>query len=415
MLQPGLARAVPMGILGFIGGGLLALVIRMLQGLDPAGSVGAAFVLGAFISAGVFVWGMGAFDPRMSVHGDHAEHGEEEHAVVKAAPPKDPPAVSILGALTWRVTFWTILCVLAIAAFAFLPSGPHIRNVHPGQGDVSGVGYVALGGIYEPIREFLKTATTLDLLPKMSDELAGLQVSYLVLFIVFIAWTMLSLFAVGALLAGATSYFIQGKKTPDKVPIPWRVLIFILGVAAPLLTIPLLVTSREVPMAVVVPVFLIPPLLLLIAYRKVIWAILLLIGLTLPVLVPTVKVTNIASVMFAVIGVAVLAFIFNVLLHVLSEKLWRNLAGIVLSIAVIACLVYTIGLTRGDFWELFFSVLAVIYSFLLVLPVPYLKMVIPADMWSKFAAIKWMTLIPDIAGWVAELLRTGLPSFLGQK
>jgi hypothetical protein len=131
--------------------------------------------------------------------------------------------------------------------------------------------------------------------------------------------------------------------------------------------------------------------------------------------VPTVKVTNIASVMFAVIGVAVLAFIFNVLLHVISEKLWRTLAGIVLSIAVIACLVYTVGLTRDNFWELFFSVLAVIYSFLLVLPVPYLKMVIPADMWSKFAAIKWMTLIPDIAGWVAELLRTGLPSFLGQK
>ena len=90
MLQPGLARAVPMGILGFIGGALLALVIRMLQGLDPAGSVGAAFVLGAFISSGVFVWGMGAFDPRMSVHGDHAE---EEHAVVKVAPVADPPPV----------------------------------------------------------------------------------------------------------------------------------------------------------------------------------------------------------------------------------------------------------------------------------------------------------------------------------
>ena len=54
MLQPGLSRAVPMGILGFIGGALLALVISMLQGLDPAGSVGAALVLGAFISAGVF-------------------------------------------------------------------------------------------------------------------------------------------------------------------------------------------------------------------------------------------------------------------------------------------------------------------------------------------------------------------------
>ncbi len=412
MLQPGLARAVPMGILGFIGGALLALVIRMLQGLDVAGSVGAAFVLGAFISAGVFVWGMGGFDPRMSVHGEHAE---EEHAVVPVKPAGDPPATSILGAYTWQVTFWTILCVLVIAGFAFIPAGPHIRNVHPGQGDVSGVGFVALGGIYQPIREFLQTATSLELLPKMSDELASLQVSYLILLVVFIAITMFSLFLFGALFAGALNYFNQGKKNPDSTNIAWRVLIFILVVAAPLLTIPLLVSSREVPMAIVIPVFLLPPLLLLIAYRRPIWAILLLIGLTLPVLVPTVKVTNIASVMFAVIGVAVLAFIFNMLRHVLAERTWRIAAAVVLSIAVIGVLVYTVGLTRGDFWEMFFSVLAVIISFLLILPVPYLKMIIPAGMWARFAAIKWMTLLPDMAGWLANLLRTGLPSFLGQK
>ena len=120
MLQPGLSRAVPMGILGFIGGALLALVIRMLQGLDPAGSVGAALVLGAFISAGVFIWGIGGFDPRMSVHGDHAEgaHAEEEHAVVKAVPPKDPAPVSILGAFTWQVTFWTILGLVSYQLFS---------------------------------------------------------------------------------------------------------------------------------------------------------------------------------------------------------------------------------------------------------------------------------------------------------
>jgi hypothetical protein len=237
----------------------------------------------------------------------------------------------------------------------------------------------------------------------------------LVLFVVFVAVTMFSLFLFGALFAGATSYFIQGKKNPDKANIAWRVLIFIFVVAAPLLTIPLLVSSREVPMAIVVPVFLLPPLLLLIAYRKLIWALLLLIGLTLPILVLTVKVTNIATVMFAVIGVGLLSFIFNVLHHILAERTWRMAAGVVLSIAVFGVLVYTVGLTRSNFWEMAFSVLAVIYSLLLVLPVPYLKMIIPVDMWNKFAAIKWMTLIPDAAGWLANLLRTGLPSFLGQK
>jgi len=188
-----------------------------------------------------------------------------------------------------------------------------------------------------------------------------------------------------------------------------------MGVAAPLLTIPLLVPSKELPMAILAPVFLLVPLLLLIAYRKPIWAILVLIGLLLPVIGPPVNMPNIASVMFAIIGVGVLAFIFNVLRGVLAESTWRIAAGVVLSIAVIALVIYTIGLTRSDIWELIFSLLVVVFSLLLLLPVPYLKMIIPASMWAKFAAIKWMTLIPDVAGWVANLLRTGLPSFLGQK
>lgn len=112
------------------------------------------------------------------------------------------------------MTFWTILGILIIAVLAFLPSGPHIRNVHPGQGDVASVGFVALGGIYQPIREFLQTATGLELLPAMSAELSALQVSYLVLFIVFVAITMLSLFLAGALIAASLNYFANGKKTP---------------------------------------------------------------------------------------------------------------------------------------------------------------------------------------------------------
>ena len=83
-MKPGLARAVPMGIGGFTIGVILAYLIRLAQGLEPNAAapyafVGPALVLGAFISAGFFVWGMGAFDPRMSVHGEHAiqEHAEE--------------------------------------------------------------------------------------------------------------------------------------------------------------------------------------------------------------------------------------------------------------------------------------------------------------------------------------------------
>ncbi|MEZ4668043.1 MAG: hypothetical protein R3E39_09015 [Anaerolineae bacterium] len=406
-MQPGLARAVPMGILGFVGGALLALVIRLAQGLDPAGSVGPAFVLGAFISAGTFVWGMGAFDPKMNLHGDHA--------IEEARKPVFTTPTGLLSNFTWQMTFWLILGILAIAVFAFVPGGPHVRNVHPGQGDVASVGFVTLGGIYEPVREFLKTATALDLLPPMADNLAQIEISYLVIFIVFVAIMMLSLFVAGALFAFLVSYFGQGKKNPDAAPIPWRVLVFILGIAAPLLQVPLLVASKEVPMALVVPAFLLPPLLLLIAYRKPIWALLVLICLPLPVLVPNIKVTEIASIMFAIIGVAVVSLVFNLLLHTLSERVWRIAAGLVLSVLVILTFLYTISLTRTDFWQMLFSVLVVALSFLLILPMPYLRLIIPASVREAFGKIDWNNLIPEAAGWLANLLRNGLPGFIGQK
>src|SRR5215470_12229375 len=103
-MQPGLPRAVPMGIAGFALGALIAIVIRMLQGIGPtspeySGFVGPAMVLGAFISSGFFVWGMGAFDPRMSVHGEHAPAEAEEA--------KSESPASILSGFTWQITFWT--------------------------------------------------------------------------------------------------------------------------------------------------------------------------------------------------------------------------------------------------------------------------------------------------------------------
>ena len=90
-----------MGIIGFAVGALIAVLIRLAQGLDPNPTaplayVGPAFVLGAFISSGFFVWGMGAFDPRMSVHGEeHAADAEAEAGagpVMTAARRRRPPA-----------------------------------------------------------------------------------------------------------------------------------------------------------------------------------------------------------------------------------------------------------------------------------------------------------------------------------
>lgn len=90
MDKPGLQRALPYMLVAFIASLMFVYAIRSLQNMDPVwmndvSSDGAqvGLALAAFASMGAFLWGMGAFDPKMSEHGDHAEEHEE------VAPEKD--------------------------------------------------------------------------------------------------------------------------------------------------------------------------------------------------------------------------------------------------------------------------------------------------------------------------------------
>src|SRR5690606_13500446 len=72
-------------------------------------------VFGTFFSAGFFVWGMGAFDPSMSVHGEEAHGHDEAHAEAAREAP-----TTILGVELWKVAFATLLLLVAIGAFAWM-------------------------------------------------------------------------------------------------------------------------------------------------------------------------------------------------------------------------------------------------------------------------------------------------------
>ncbi len=111
-MQPGLSRAIPLGILGFILGALLVLVIRALQSMDPVWSPQVGLVAGALLCAALFVWGMGAFDPKMSVHGEG--HDEEAHHEEEEATP-----ASILGGIGWQMTALLIGFIVFLAAISF--------------------------------------------------------------------------------------------------------------------------------------------------------------------------------------------------------------------------------------------------------------------------------------------------------
>jgi hypothetical protein len=170
-MQPGISRAVPMGILGFLIGALLVIVVRGLQSLDPLWAVGPGIVFGAFFCAGFFMWGIGAFDPRMSVHGEHAE--------AEAAPEVEKPT-SILGGYVWQVTFLVLVMLVILAVVAWLPGGPTLQISSIPGASARSVGMVDVtlpfGG---PV----------------------VTVSYLVIFVIFIAWVVISLYIAAGILA----------------------------------------------------------------------------------------------------------------------------------------------------------------------------------------------------------------------
>lgn len=87
MDKPGLQRALPYMLVTFILSLMFVYGIRSLQNMDPIWvnadtSEGAqvGLVLAAFASMAAFLLGMGAFDPKMSEHGDHSDEHEAQVA-----------------------------------------------------------------------------------------------------------------------------------------------------------------------------------------------------------------------------------------------------------------------------------------------------------------------------------------------
>jgi len=130
-MQPGLHRAIPMAIIGFLLASLVVIIIRGLQQLDPLWAPGPGFVLSAFTSAGFFVWGMGAFDPKMSIHGEHAEaHHEEEN----------PKPTAILSSSIWTV-FTYLLIALVLIMFVAVFGGLNLTTTADPLASTVAVGY----------------------------------------------------------------------------------------------------------------------------------------------------------------------------------------------------------------------------------------------------------------------------------
>ena len=125
MNHPGVFRAIPGAILGFVAGLAIVLGIRTLQGLDPVWNPGVALVLAPFTTTFGWLWGIGAFNPKLSEHGEH--HHDDEHAIV--AVDGDKHAVvheeeagigELLMSGIWRALSYSLLLLTIFFALATL-------------------------------------------------------------------------------------------------------------------------------------------------------------------------------------------------------------------------------------------------------------------------------------------------------
>ncbi len=296
-MQPGLNRAIPLGVLGFLLGALIVVVLRGLQSLDPLWETGPGLVVAVFMAAGFFVYGMGAFDPRMNVHGE--SHDDE------AAGPQDSP-FTILSGFMWKITTAVIVVFVVVFGIATIPSGPVLRSVHQAEGAAEAVGMVAVQ------------------LPFGGQEV---MVSQLTIFAVFVVWMLLSLFAVAAVIGLLVRYLTTGLKNPDGTQVPWRVVIFV-GILASLLGLPLLFPKFVFPTPALMPFVLVPLAALAIVYRSRLWLLLLLLALLLPLLVSEIQLSD--TVYW--VNILVLAFFLLVpvpiLKRIIPAPIWNKFASV---------------------------------------------------------------------------------------
>lgn len=188
MQQPGLSRAIPGGILGFLAGALIVIIIRGLQSLDPLWATGPGLVMGAFMSAFGFLWGIGAFNPKLSAHGEEAEAPAEEDIV-------EPR--SFLSNAIWQLATLLLIVGVGIAFFAVIPGSPSLTITDDPTGSTKMVGFhevqLPFGG-------------------------PTVLVSDLVVLLAFVIFTFISLAAAAAIIAGAFIYLNRGVKEVQMAP-----------------------------------------------------------------------------------------------------------------------------------------------------------------------------------------------------
>lgn len=194
MNHPGINRAIPGAILGFLIGEGLVLAIRSLQGL-PAWDPNVALILAPFTLMAGWLWGIGAFNPKLSEHGDHGdEHGsqtalipvdEAGNALVVADDQHHPhtdesasPTATFFNEI-WKVASLPLVLLLIFFGFANIPGGFYLKQVDDATASPAAFAHSVIVDL-----PFVGTVETTQML----------------LFLAFVGWLLVSLLLVAGIL-----------------------------------------------------------------------------------------------------------------------------------------------------------------------------------------------------------------------
>lgn len=143
MATPGLSRGIPGAIMGFAIGALTVLILRQVQGMEPVWDNGVALVLTPFTMMAGWLWGVGAFNPKMSEHGHHAEDhggstalatvdGDETALALHHDHPEEEVLTpfGLLMSTTWRIVTYVLTLFIFFFAVAALPTGFYLQQAN---------------------------------------------------------------------------------------------------------------------------------------------------------------------------------------------------------------------------------------------------------------------------------------------
>lgn len=203
--KPGLARALPMSIVGFVLAALFVTALRGLQSMDPIWDTGVVLVTAPIFVTYAFIWGMGGLDPRMNEH-PHQPEGGLESALIPSESHAEPhheeapvAPFGVLSSVIWRVTSYTLIIFFVLFSLAMLPTGLTLQTVNEAEANAAD----------------FETLTSFDL----PLGLGSFQGSQLAVFLGLVGFTLLSLFAFGGGI-GLLIYALSRQVTEAKVTRP---------------------------------------------------------------------------------------------------------------------------------------------------------------------------------------------------